>query len=633
MIKPMNNRPKKTNFATKHLFSITLGVMLLTGNGVFAQQKFGDNLGNHSATKDLLLNSYQLLNANGITIGTAVFSSTSVALEISATNKALLISRLATHADMLALTAVNGMLVYVTGDSKFYLYQGNAWAPISTSPNISVGAPNTTSTANGFTLSALGVLALSPADATNPGIVTTGTQTLAGDKTLSGITTVSNTTASTTATTGALVVTGGAGITGDVNLAANFVAKGGGTGNIPTTGTGSRMMWYSKKAAFRAGYAFGTEWDDNNLATYSVAFGVGNTASGSGSTVFGSTNLTSGDYSTAFGSNNIASGLYSTAFGSYATASGDNSIAFGSNNIASGNFSIALGNAVSTNNMAGTFIIGDGNEIVPTLSTNQDQMTTRFASGYRFLIDGAATKGITMSNTGLATYIKDYSAASYSAISDAKTLVPKGYVDSKVLTLATPNAASTANAATVTAGVLALSPADATNPGIVNTTAQTLAGAKTLSGITTVSNATASTSAATGALVVTGGAGIAGDVNIGVSLKGNIGTATLAAASTISNFSAALSPQTGTTYTLTLADNGKIITMNNAAAITLTVPATLGAGFNCMIVQTGAGQVTIAGSGTTVSNRQSFTKTAGQNAIATIIALTGTTFITSGDMQ
>ena len=104
------------------------------------------------------------------------------------------------------------------------------------------------------------------------------------------------------------------------------------------------------------------------------------------------------------------------------------------------------------------------------------------------------------------------------------------------------------------------------------------------------------------------------------------------ATSTISGFAANMNAQTGTTYTLLASDNGKIITLTNAVAITLTIP-TLFAGFNCMIVQLGAGAVTLTVSGTTISNRSTFTKTAGTNAIATLIALTSTTFISAGDMQ
>jgi hypothetical protein len=102
--------------------------------------------------------------------------------------------------------------------------------------------------------------------------------------------------------------------------------------------------------------------------------------------------------------------------------------------------------------------------------------------------------------------------------------------------------------------------------------------------------------------------------------------------STISGFAANMNTQTGTTYTLTAADNGKIITLNNASAITLTVPA-LFAGFNSMLVQLGAGQVTLTASGVTINNRSSYTKTAGANAIVTLIGLSSTTFISAGDMQ
>lgn len=86
-------------------------------------------------------------------------------------------------------------------------------------------------------------------------------------------------------------------------------------------------------------------------------------------------------------------------------------------------------------------------------------------------------------------------------------------------------------------------------------------------------------------------------------------------------------------YTLTAAENGKIITFNSASGVNVTVPTGLGSGFNCLIVQLGAGQVTFVASSTTITNRQSFTKTAGQYAIATLVAYASNTFITSGDME
>lgn len=92
--------------------------------------------------------------------------------------------------------------------------------------------------------------------------------------------------------------------------------------------------------------------------------------------------------------------------------------------------------------------------------------------------------------------------------------------------------------------------------------------------------------------------------------------------------------QTGTSYTLTSADNGKIITLNNASAITLNVPYFF-IGFNCMILQKGAGQVTLAINGTTTNilNRYNFTKTAGQYAMLSLVCIEANKYVSSGDMS
>lgn len=102
---------------------------------------------------------------------------------------------------------------------------------------------------------------------------------------------------------------------------------------------------------------------------------------------------------------------------------------------------------------------------------------------------------------------------------------------------------------------------------------------------------------------------------------------------TIENYSAKYNNQTGTTYTLVAADNGKILTFNNASDITLTVPAGLPTGFTCTVVQLGGGEVVFTASSTTLHNRSSFTKTAGQYAVAAITMYTTDTFIFGGDCQ
>ena len=53
---------------------------------------------------------------------------------------------------------------------------------------------------------------------------------------------------------------------------------------------------------------------------------------------------------------------------------------------------------------------------------------------------------------------------------------------------------------------------------------------------------------------------------------------------------------------------------NNSSAITVTVPAGLTLGFACTILQLGTGQITFSASSTTINNRNSHTKTAGQHS-------------------
>ncbi len=100
------------------------------------------------------------------------------------------------------------------------------------------------------------------------------------------------------------------------------------TGTIPVEGLGTRMMWYTAKAAFRAGYVNGSQWNDENIGNYSAAMGLNTIASGDGSF--------------ATGKNTTASGLASNAFGHYATASGEYSFAMGDHIEASGQYSVAI---------------------------------------------------------------------------------------------------------------------------------------------------------------------------------------------------------------------------------------------------------------------------------------------------
>jgi hypothetical protein len=100
----------------------------------------------------------------------------------------------------------------------------------------------------------------------------------------------------------------------------------------------------------------------------------------------------------------------------------------------------------------------------------------------------------------------------------------------------------------------------------------------------------------------------------------------------------AINAQTGTTYTTVLADDGKLITCDNAAAIALTIPpngtVAYGIGTQINIMQLGAGQVTItAGAGVTLRSAGSKLKTNAQYAVATCCKIATDTWVVIGNLS
>src|SRR5439155_18900949 len=103
----------------------------------------------------------------------------------------------------------------------------------------------------------------------------------------------------------------------------NLIALGtAGAGTaLSVAGPGTRMFWYPKKAALRAGVITGAgplagaEWNDANI----------------------------GDFSQASGEDTVASGLFSIAGGYYSQATVPGSVAFGSGVMSSGFVSFVAG--------------------------------------------------------------------------------------------------------------------------------------------------------------------------------------------------------------------------------------------------------------------------------------------------
>jgi hypothetical protein len=100
---------------------------------------------------------------------------------------------------------------------------------------------------------------------------------------------------------------------------------------------------------------------------------------------------------------------------------------------------------------------------------------------------------------------------------------------------------------------------------------------------------------------------------------------------------AQINAQTGTTYTIALADAGYLITANNAGAIAVSIPtdATINfpIGTQILVMQLGLGQVTVAAvtPGTTAVNSKNGTKTSGQYAVISLIKVAANSWVVGGD--
>ncbi|HEY8560525.1 MAG TPA: hypothetical protein VIL74_09120 [Pyrinomonadaceae bacterium] len=103
-----------------------------------------------------------------------------------------------------------------------------------------------------------------------------------------------------------------------------------------------------------------------------------------------------------------------------------------------------------------------------------------------------------------------------------------------------------------------------------------------------------------------------------------LGTSRKDAVSKVDDFS--------TARTLSPADNGETIVFHSNSAVAVTAPAGLGADFGALLIQKGTGQITVsAGAGVTLQNRQSHSKSAGQFAGVSLVAVAADSLVLMGD--
>ncbi|PSL43073.1 hypothetical protein CLV51_10967 [Chitinophaga niastensis] len=225
---------KSTSMKLKQLFSLLILIMagMMVTVTVKAQVRFGDNLGNHKATDTLRMQNNFIVNAKGVAIGTAVMANNNVALQVDGSNSSILIPRIT---DTTAITTpLNGMIVYNSNNNKFYVRQNGVWVTFASSStgaavtSLLAAAGGSAPNSNGFSLSPVSgtgdvTITLQPADAINPGLITTAAQTFGGNKTFNG----------NTIFTGTLTANGASSFNGNTSVTGT---------NTFTVGTGASTL-------------------------------------------------------------------------------------------------------------------------------------------------------------------------------------------------------------------------------------------------------------------------------------------------------------------------------------------------------------------------------------------------------
>ncbi|MGB4773672.1 MAG: tail fiber domain-containing protein [Daejeonella sp.] len=183
------------------------------------------------------------------------------------------------------------------------------------------------------------------------------------------------------------------GATVSTNAENGFLATGTfDEGTIPVEGAGVRMMWYPKKAAFRAGGVVTTEWNDLNIGIFSTAMGGNSTARGDYSTAMGNNTTANSQASIAMGRGSSANGgEASIAMGINAQANSEAAIAMGNSTLAIGPAAIAMGNSTFAN---GPAAIAIGNDAVANALNSTAIGYSTFANGeYSTAIGNQTTAG------------------------------------------------------------------------------------------------------------------------------------------------------------------------------------------------------------------------------------------------
>ena len=152
-----------------------------------------------------------------------------------------------------------------------------------------------------------------------------------------------------------------------------------GLSTLPVAGSGTRFLWYPRKAALRSGRVTGTQWDDAFIGDYSIAMGFNPVAGGQSSIALGERTHAHSVGSAALGYRTSAIGIGAFAAGSESEADGDGAFAAGTGAFALGAGSVSLGDSNAIFGNAENFAAGSSNLI--------DESDRSIALGYDNFID------------------------------------------------------------------------------------------------------------------------------------------------------------------------------------------------------------------------------------------------------
>lgn len=310
--------------------------------------------------------------------------SASAVLEIQATNKGVLIPRVANTAAILNPTI--GLLIFDNSDSNFKYYNGSNWVEFGgSSESAEFGISN------------------------DAGIILSTALGHYNDAGTEGTAVGNNNDANGVSGT----AVGSENETGSYGTAIGFMNEATGSNSIAqgyinvASGINSTAIGFNNFATNNSAIAIGVQ--DTVGSGNGIAIGIRNATTGIAATSVGFTNIAAASQSTAIGFDNAADSLKTSAVGHTNYANNTNASAFGYDNIASGVSSSAFGFDNTVANMSdSSSAFGYRNNVTGSINSafgarNQAAGTATTALGYNNEADGESSIAVGYNNTAVNT--------------------------------------------------------------------------------------------------------------------------------------------------------------------------------------------------------------------------------------